>query len=76
MIMVLLMSIRNYLKKLGRRAAGTWGRVNHKRDMRAASKGVRKSQVDNDYLTMTLKEFHELEDALDRFELDDPEDYH
>jgi hypothetical protein len=36
------MAIRNYLKKLGRRAAGTWGRVNHKRDMRAAAKSARK----------------------------------
>jgi len=35
------MSLRNYVRKLGKRAAGTWGRVNHKRDMRAASKGAR-----------------------------------
>ena len=36
------MSLRNYVKKLGKRCAGTWGRVNHKRDMRAESKGTRK----------------------------------
>ena len=36
------MSTRNYLKKLGKRLAGTWGRINHKRDMRAESKGLRK----------------------------------
>ena len=35
------MSQRNYLKKLGKRLAGTWGRINHKRDMRAESKGLR-----------------------------------
>lgn len=36
------MSLRNYIKKLGRRKAGVWGRINHKRDMRAASKAIRK----------------------------------
>ena len=36
------MGRRNYLKKLGKRLAGTWGRINHKRDMRAESKGIRK----------------------------------
>jgi hypothetical protein len=36
------MAIRNYLKKLGKRAAGTWGRINHPRDMRAESKAIRK----------------------------------
>ena len=36
------MSLRNYLKKLGKRKAGVWGRINHKRDMRAESKAIRK----------------------------------
>ena len=36
------MALRNYLKKLSKRAAGCWGRVNHKKDMRTASKAVRK----------------------------------
>lgn len=74
------MGIRNYLKKLGKRAAGTWGRVNHKRDMRAASKGVRVSHIDEeipeDKLTITEGEMFDLEDALDRFNFDDPRDYH
>lgn len=36
------MSLWNYLKKKGKRIAGTYGRINHKDDMRAASKGVRR----------------------------------
>lgn len=36
------MSLRNQAKKFGKRKAGTWGRINHKRDMRAASKALRK----------------------------------
>lgn len=36
------MSIQNYVKKLGKRAAGTWGRINHKRNMRKVSKAIRK----------------------------------
>jgi hypothetical protein len=48
------MGIRNYFKKLGRRAAGTWGRVNHPRDMRAANKSIRKSLVDKGYETMEI----------------------
>jgi hypothetical protein len=36
------MSLRNYIKKKGKRLAGVWGRINHKRDMRAASKGIRR----------------------------------
>jgi hypothetical protein len=36
------MSLRNFVKKHGRRIAGTWGRVNHKKDKRAAGKGIRK----------------------------------
>jgi len=35
------MSLRNYLKKLGKRKAGVWGRINHRRDMRAESKALR-----------------------------------
>jgi hypothetical protein len=36
------MSLRNFIKKHGKRIAGTWGRVNHKKDKRAASKGIRR----------------------------------
>lgn len=36
------MSLRNFVKKYGRRIAGTWGRINHKKDKRAAGKGIRK----------------------------------
>ena len=36
------MSMYTYLKKYAKRKAGVWGRVNHKRDMRAASKAVRR----------------------------------
>ena len=36
------MSLRNYLKKLGKRAAGSWGRINHPLQMRAESKALRK----------------------------------
>jgi len=36
------MALRNYLKKLGKRVPGCWGRINHKKDMRAASKAVRR----------------------------------
>jgi hypothetical protein len=35
------MSLRNYLKKLGKRAAGSWGRINHPLQMRAESKALR-----------------------------------
>ena len=35
------MSLNNYLKKLGKRAAGSWGRINHPLQMRAASKALR-----------------------------------
>jgi isopentenyldiphosphate isomerase len=36
------MGIRNYLKKLGKRAAGSWGRINHPLQMRAESKAIRR----------------------------------
>ena len=36
------MSMYTSLKKYAKRKAGCWGRINHKRDMRAASKAVRK----------------------------------
>lgn len=38
--------IRGLIKKLGRRAAGTWGRVNAKKDKRAAAKAARKFHDD------------------------------
>ena len=44
------MSLRNYLKKYGKRKAGTWGRINHWRDMRAESKALRK------HVTTLIKE--------------------
>jgi len=36
------MSLWSFLKRYGRRKAGTYGRVNHKRDKRAAGKAVRR----------------------------------
>ena len=59
------MSLRNYLKKFGRRAAGTWGRINHKRDMRAESKAIRKHyaairQHDIEEYYATIKQIREL----------------
>lgn len=41
------MSIYTYLKKYAKRKAGCWGRINHKRDMRAASKAVRRADWDD-----------------------------
>ena len=37
------MSLWNFFKKQGKRIAGTYGRINHPRDMRAANKGIRRS---------------------------------
>lgn len=59
------MSIRNYVKKMGKRAAGAWGRINHKKQMRAESKATRK------YLKEVA--YRQIDDLLD---LEDPEDYH
>jgi len=56
-----VMSLSNYVKKAGKRLAGTWGRINHKRDMRAASKGVRRLQIDDD-VDVTFYEDHHLDD--------------
>lgn len=36
------MSLWNIIKKIGRRKAGTWGRINHWKDKRIANKAVRK----------------------------------
>ena len=38
------MSLWSLLKRYGRRKAGTWGRINHKRDKRAAGKATRRYQ--------------------------------
>ena len=42
------MSLRNFIKKHGKRIAGTWGRVNHKKDKRAAGKGIRRLKTDQE----------------------------
>jgi len=46
------MSLRNFIKKHGKLIAGTWGRINHKKDKRAAGKGIRrlKTQQEKDIL--------------------------
>jgi hypothetical protein len=48
------MGIRSYFKKLGKRAAGSWGRINHPAQMRAANKSIRKSLVDKGYETLEV----------------------
>ena len=62
------MSKRNYLKKLGKRLAGTWGRINHKRDMRAESKGLRQQAKEEikDEVDLRVK----LSDVIDKKDLD------
>jgi hypothetical protein len=50
------MSLRNFVKKHGKRIAGTWGRINHKKDKRAAGKGIRK-QGKNDIRRKRRYEF-------------------
>lgn len=53
------MSIYTYLKKYAKRKAGCWGRINHKRDMRAASKATRKElQEIEDYWKEYLDEVY------------------
>jgi hypothetical protein len=42
------------LKKYAKRKAGCWGRVNHKRDMKAASKAVR-----NEFTQLTTETIEE-----------------
>lgn len=42
------MSLRNFIKKHGKRIAGTWGRVNHKKDKRAAGKGIRRLKTNQE----------------------------
>ena len=58
------MGMRNYFKKLGKRSAGVWGRINHKRDMRAASKAIRRMVADG-----TITEFETEEEICKDFEL-------
>jgi hypothetical protein len=84
------MSLRNFIKKAGKRAAGAWGRINHKKQMRAESKYTRKEghhcvqeELRMGYpdditpkKTMTLEEYLAIEDAEDREMFDDPRDYH
>ena len=51
------MSMRNYLKKLGKRAADSWGRINHPLQMRAASKAIRvRRQSIWDHLSLFLRD--------------------
>jgi len=50
------MGIANYLKKFGKRKAGSWGRINHKRDMRAASKAVRVDRKKESNLELAYRE--------------------
>lgn len=59
------MSIRNFLKKFGKRKAGSWGRINHKKQMRAESKAIRKfnkqvawNQIDDDPADLFDEEPH------------------
>ena len=42
------MSLRNFFKKRGKRFAGVWGRVNHRKDKRAVGKGVRRMKTDQE----------------------------
>ena len=81
------MSIRNYFKKLGKRCAGTWGRVNHKRDMRAESKGIRKNRTDMEDLDIQIDcespasfedliELQDIMNAQDIQDIDDPSTFH
>jgi hypothetical protein len=68
------MSLRNYIKKKGKRLAGVWGRINHKRDMRAASKGIRRQgYVD---ITEEIREMYRLDPTVEQMlECDEiPED--
>ncbi len=56
------MSLRNYIKKMGKRAAGSWGRINHPDQMRAESKFTRK------YMTEEEKEaFDDVFKRMDHF---------
>jgi hypothetical protein len=68
------MSLRNFIKKKGKRIAGTWGRINHKRDMQAASKGIRRQgYVD---ITEEIREMYRLDPTIEQMlECDEiPED--
>ena len=40
--------LRRLLKLLGRRKAGTWGRVNHWKDKRAVAKAARRFKIDQE----------------------------
>ena len=40
---------RNTAKKIGKRGAGTWGRQGTPKEKRAASKAVRKEQINDEY---------------------------
>ena len=53
------MSLRNYIKKKGKRIAGTYGRINHKDDMRAASKGIRRYRTEQEKVMPTIEELLE-----------------
>ena len=82
------MSMRNYFKKLGKRIAGSWGRVNHPKQMRQASKGVRKSKIDMEDLRIPIDAIQPInmeditiqqlfdEEFQDDIVYDDPRDYH
>lgn len=54
------MSMYTALKKYAKRKAGVWGRVNHKRDMRAASKALRVEGRAKSLAVMEYCEYHNM----------------
>jgi len=65
------MSIRSYFKKKGKRIAGSWGRINHKKQMRAASKGVRRHKLEQQKINYNTRHEKMLDTA---FSVDDHND--